>query len=194
MDNTTRIISGILKGKKLAIPPADITRPSSDRTKEAVFSALESVLMQSDKTWRDIMFLDCFSGSGAIAAEALSRGAYYVISAEKNPEAQKVIRRNLSYFPPEYQQRHTLYGDIFDLPIAKKPADIIFMDAPYGQGLTEKALTFLLKKGWIDTDTIIATEIENKEILPIPDGFTLLKEKNHGRAKICFLQYTKTTP
>ena len=188
-ENTTRIISGILKGKKLAIPPADITRPTSDRTKEAVFSALESALMQSGKTGQNILFLDCFSGSGAMAAEALSRGAYYVISAEKNPEAQKVIRRNLSYFPQEYQQKHTLYGDVFALPAAKKPADIIFMDAPYGQGLTEKTLTFLLKKGWITTDTIITAEVENKEPLLLPDALAATKEKTYGKAKVCFLHY-----
>ena len=189
MDKTTRIISGILKGKKLAIPPADITRPSSDRTKEAVFSVLESELMISGRTWQNILFLDCFSGSGAMAAEALSRGAYYVVLAEKSLEAQKIIRRNLSYFPPEYQQKYIIYGDVFALPAAKKPADIIFTDAPYGQGLTEKALSFLLKKGWIAPHTFIATEVENKELLPIPSGFTLIKEKTYGRAKVLFLQY-----
>ncbi len=189
MDKTTRIISGVLRGKKLAIPSADITRPSSDRTKEAVFSAIESVLMEEDKKWHNVMFLDCFSGSGAMAAEALSRGAYYVISAEKSPEAQKVIRRNFSYFPSEYQQKFTLYEDVFSLPAAKKPADIIFMDAPYGQGLTEKALTFLLKKGWIGENSLIIAEVENKEILPIPEGFSITKEKTYGRAKVCFLQY-----
>ncbi len=190
MDKTTRIISGILRGKKLAIPPADITRPSSDRTKEAVFSALESVLMQNGKNWHDILFLDCFSGSGAIGAEALSRGACYVVLTEKNPDAQRVIKRNLSYFPAEYEQKYTLYGDIFTIPLAKKPTDIIFMDAPYGQGLTEQALSHLLKKHWISEQSVIIAEVENTETPRIPHEFTVTKEKTHGRAKLYFLQYT----
>lgn len=184
-----RIIGGKLKGKKLCLPPADITRPTADRAKEAVFSALDAVLLKQGKHWQDIHFLDCFSGSGAFAAEALSRGAEYVVLAEENPDALKIIKKNLDSLGAEFQPKYSVYKDALALPFAKKAFDIIFSDAPYGKGLTAKALEVLAKKGWINSRSVILTEIEKGEDLTLPKGFSITKEKHYGRAVMLFLEY-----
>lgn len=189
MIGSVRIISGQMRGKKLIIPPSEITRPSSDRTREAIFSTIESFLSTDERKWQHLYFMDCFSGSGAFAAEALSRGAYYVTLAENNPEALKVIKHNLSLFPKIYQDRYSVYKDVFALPIAKKSADIIFMDPPYGKNLIPDTLKYLVKQHWINSKTVIITESSKEETIDFPDYFTIIKEKFYGRAKVNFLNF-----
>ena len=79
-----RIISGTAKGRKLA-EPANVTRPTSDRAREGIFSALVS----SFGKFEGINFLDLFAGSGAVGLEAISRGATLVDAVEQNLAAAK---------------------------------------------------------------------------------------------------------
>ena len=126
-----RIIAGLAKGRNL-VSPFGATRPTSDRAREALFSSLESEF----GNLHHLNFLDLFSGSGAVAAEALSRGAALVHAVENDEKAQKVIRQNFSLFD-------SLSGvgtyQLFPLSVQKfleKVADtirydIIFIDPPY---------------------------------------------------------------
>ena len=84
-----RIIAGNAKGRIL-LQPAGVTRPTSDRTREGIFSALESEI----GTCEGITFLDLFSGTGAVGLEALSRGASEVVAVEKDKKAAAVCREN----------------------------------------------------------------------------------------------------
>ena len=90
----TRIIGGTLSGRRLAVP-ARGTRPTSDRIREALFSALDSLLAASGHDWGDLAVLDCFAGSGALGIESMSRGAHRAVLIERSRPAAHTIRRNV---------------------------------------------------------------------------------------------------
>ena len=181
-----RIIAGKYRGKIICYPPADITRPTSDRAREALFSSLEARLMAMGKNWQDINFLDVFAGSGACGLEALSRGAKYALFIEKAKEAELCIRKNIALLKAENMA--DIYTDVFNLSFAKSAFDIVFLDAPYNKGLSGKALETLYSKGWISDKTICIVEMEKNEKIIFPSCFILEKIKNYGRASIHFLK------
>ncbi len=157
-----RIIGGTLKGRLLQTPDGyDTTRPTADRAKEGLFNMLSARLAAEGKTWEETVFFDGFAGSGAMGAEALSRGARHVFFAEKDKRALACIQKNLRGIRPS---SYTLFGqDILFLPKKEESCpspDILFLDAPYGKGLWEAALKNLLQKGWIAPKTLCIAETE----------------------------------
>lgn len=100
-----RVIAGSAKGRPLRAPRGTQVRPTSDKVKGAIFSMLESILMArrastdeeatQEDLWRGLRFLDLYAGSGALAIEALSRGADSADLVEANPAVCRLIRRNL---------------------------------------------------------------------------------------------------
>ena len=86
----TRVIAGAAGGRRLAVPPGNGTRPTSDRAKEALFSTWESLRGALDGA----RVLDLYAGSGAVGLEALSRGAAHVLLVESDPRAARVVREN----------------------------------------------------------------------------------------------------
>src|SRR4029453_14384332 len=86
-----RIVAGTLGGRRLVAPPGSGTRPTSDRVREALFSALATV---GDPT--DARVADLYTGSGAVGLEALSRGAAYTLLVESDPRAARVVRGNIA--------------------------------------------------------------------------------------------------
>jgi len=183
-----RIISGRFRGRHLSSPPPEITRPTSDRAREAAFSALTSRL----SSWNDVTFLDAFAGSGAFGLEALSRGAKFVVFAEKNKIAAKIIAKSLSSLSDDLTMKSVLYGDVLKMPKAKTAFDVIYLDAPYRKGLTAPALEYLAKTGWIGEESLIIAETETGEDFTPPEGFTLNEVKTYGRASLNFLSYNKS--
>ena len=87
----TRIVAGAARGRRLTVPPGEGTRPTADRVREAVFSALEHRL----GGWRGVVVLDLFAGTGALGIEALSRGAGTACFIDNDAAAVKAIRANL---------------------------------------------------------------------------------------------------
>ena len=122
-----RVIAGQYKGRVLAAPEGDKTRPTTDKVKEALFSIIQVRVPGST-------FLDLYSGSGQIAIEALSRGADRVTLVERNPRACAVIKQNLTKVGAE-DEAEVLRMNAADalLELAKNKArfDIIYMDPPY---------------------------------------------------------------
>jgi len=179
-----RIVGGIYKGKKLQVPNNQATRPTSDRAREALFNILSSLLQKEDKKWTEIIFLDVFSGTGAVGLEAASRGARKVFLVENDEKALKCITQNT-----KGMTNVTLLGvDALKIPFSKQPAQIIFMDAPYYTQLWELALNALSEKGWTEESSWIVIEIEKKEKAVLPVGFMLKEERIYGRNKLLFCQ------
>lgn len=172
-----RIISGAFRGKKMILPDSKITRPTSDKAKESLFNLLENYLNDREKSWADISFLDGFAGSGAVGIEALSRGCQDVFFVEKSSKIFKVLCQNMPV------KARCWNIDLLNIGKAKKPVDIVFLDAPYYQGLIEPALRVLWHKQWIDENTLVVTETESKEPLDVP-FLDLLEKREYGRA--CF--------
>ncbi len=175
-----RLISGQFKGRLLKAPPEG-TRPTADRAKEMLFDILNAALMRDQKQWSRIRFADVFAGSGAVGLEAASRGAKNVWLFEKNPVAQKVIRQNGK------DMKFELLGDALMPPEANRPMDILFMDAPYGQGLWEMALPAFNCAGWIDEKTTVIIEVDEKDKTELPRGFILKQKRHQGRNTFLFL-------
>ncbi len=121
----TRIISGIAKGRTLKVPEK-VTRPTSDRIREAVFSSLEHRL----GTWHGRCVYDLFAGSGAFALEAMSRGAAHAVAVERDKRAAEAIRANAASTGLALE---VMAVDVAQF-VARAPApppDLVFADPPY---------------------------------------------------------------
>ena len=117
-----RIIAGEFKSRRLIAPEGDQTRPTPDRLREALFSAL------GDRV-EDTVFLDAYAGSGSVGIEALSRGAKRAIFVEKHPKALAALRANLAALGLAH--RATVITTAVSRALPTQPADIIFLDPPY---------------------------------------------------------------
>lgn len=178
-----RVISGLWRGRKL-LAPARGTRPTSDRAKETVFNIINTWLYKTGRTMGSLIFCDVFAGSGAIGIEAMSRGCKTAYFFEKDAEAMDVIRRNIQLIPGAT----LVLGDALRPPPTQTPVGILFMDAPYGQGLWERALPAFNARGWIDAGTLIIVEIDKNDSRALPAGFVLWQERREGRNTFLFLR------
>ncbi len=123
-----RIIAGQWRGRPLRSLKGDATRPTTDRVREALMSALIS----ARGPFEGARVLDAFSGSGALGLEALSRGAQFSLLNEASREAARVIEGNLSSLGVGREAVRLRKGDAFTLPtVAGAPFDLIFLDPPY---------------------------------------------------------------
>lgn len=175
-----RIISGTWRSRPLKTPEGAATRPTADRVRETLFSMLQSRL----GSFEDLVILDLFAGSGALALEALSRGAAQAFLIEKAPDARKAIEANIRALAANAR----LMGyDATALPRAPRPADLIFLDPPYEAGLVAAALESASRQGWVAPATWIAAETGAKDILDVP-GFTVDNSRPIGKARINLLR------
>ena len=185
-----RIIAGLAKGRNL-ISPKDGVRPTSDRAREALFSTLESEF----GSIANLKFLDLYCGSGAVSAEALSRGAAYVQGVDRDEKAIEVARNN-------HEILSKLQGvgrsNIIQMPVkkfleqtAQDKFDIVFIDPPYDATMSEviEVLNLLSSGGFLKKGSIIAIERDSKS-KPIlwPKELTLLKERKYGAATIFYAE------
>jgi 16S rRNA (guanine(966)-N(2))-methyltransferase RsmD len=134
-----RVAGGYLKGRILKTLPGRTTRPTPARVRESVFSILQHDIGEAE-------VLDLFSGSGALAIEAVSRGAASAVLVEKNPRAAAVIRQNLAKCDLDLRliiAGHTRGLDI--LSSEKKKFSLVFADPPYGLVTPDDLFNLLLK-------------------------------------------------
>lgn len=178
-----RIIAGNYRGKKLFSPQNEGVRPTSDRTREALFNVLNSRL---DLPWNAYRFLDVFAGTGACGFEALSRGVEKVCFIDRTP---LTVRKNATLFPKEMPRIKVIAADAAKLPAANEKYNLFFMDPPYHQGLVVPALNSLVAQGWLSTDAVGIAEVEKSEQPEIPEIFKVTDERIYGLAKILFLSY-----
>lgn len=181
-----RIIAGLGKGRKLISPPS-ITRPTSDRAREGLFSSLIS----SFGNLEGLNFLDLFAGSGAVGVEALSRGAALVESVESNPASSKVCEQNFDLI-----SRVEGVGDFFIYTktafeflnhTVKNTYDIIFLDPPYEMANTEveKLLRKIHALDILSTHGVIAIERDGKtKSFNWPTGLAEVKVRSYGAGSI----------
>lgn len=185
-----RIIGGKNKGKNLKAPTDDYTRPTSDKTRSALFNIIQSDFLKKSKNWSDIVFLDVFSGTGAVGVEALSRGAKKVFFMENHLPAIDCIKANTK----GYGNAFILSGDACCPPFQTEAVNVMFMDAPYASQLWETSLSELKKKGWINADSFLVVEVERKEEVVIPAGFKLCDDRTYGRNRLLLCQIPPTEP
>lgn len=154
-----RVITGSARGRRLKELEGMETRPTTDRVKEGLFSAL-----QFDIEGRKV--LDLFAGTGQLGIECLSRGAASAVFVDRRADAVKLIRENLRLTELEDRAR-VIAGDSMEyLKSIREPFDIIFLDPPYAAGLLEPAIAHIAKFDILAPHGIIAAEHPTDRVLP----------------------------
>ena len=183
-----RIIGGRARGTKLYTLDGDNTRPTLDRVKEALFNIIQTKIPDS-------IFLDLFSGSGAIGLEAASRGARKVILCDKSKDAFHIIKKNIEKTHMEEQTEcyHLSYEKLLETKINEK-LDIIYIDPPYKTELIYESLKIILSKELLNDDSLIIIETDEEEriIEKIKKiELDIVDQRKYGRAHLIFLKRNK---
>lgn len=176
-----RIIAGDWRGRKLAAPAGQATRPTADRTRETLFSMLASRL----GSFEQLRVADLYAGSGAFGLEALSRGASEAVFVEQDSRAVSAIRANVAALGAGARCR-LLARSAEGLP-AEKPFDLLFADPPYAKGAGSKALAEMIRSGWAGNGSWIAIETERGDKVD-PGNCDLEAERDCGRARVTLLR------
>ena len=177
-----RIISGKARGTKLYTLEGDITRPTLDRVKEALFNIIQNEVVGSS-------FLDMFSGSGAIGLEAASRGAKKTILCEKDKNAIGIIKKNIEKTHLDVKLYEMSYGEM--LKKLNEKIDIIYIDPPYKTNLAYESVKQLLDLNLLNNESLIIVETDEEErvIKQIDElKVEIINKRKYGRAHLIFLK------
>lgn len=177
-----RIIAGELKGHEFASPHGHRTHPMSDKARGALFNVLGDV--------EDLTFLDAFSGSGALAFEAASRGAKSVVAIEKDGPAYSVVEQNakeLRLTKKVHIVRANAGG--WSIHNMEKKFDIVLLDPPYDQ-LQATLLTTLVKRH-VKPGGLAVLSYPGKETPPEFDDMVIASDKNYGDIQLVFYRKNK---
>jgi 16S rRNA (guanine966-N2)-methyltransferase len=183
-----RIIAGRYRGKRLTELEGTAIRPTGGRAREAIFNILAHGKFAARPVYEDAVVLDAFAGSGALGLEALSRGARYASFMEKDRLARGVLTANIEAMGVK-SAASVLSADALNPPRAAAPANLVFLDPPYGEDWAGPALAALASSGWFAPDVLAVAEISTKRVFAVPARFELLDERRYGAAKILFLRY-----
>ena len=169
-----RVITGKARGVLLKTPEGMLTRPTSDRVKEALFSIVNFDLPGAN-------VLDLFAGTGQLGIEALSRGAKHAVFVDAREDACKIVRENLRRTKLENEAK-VVRSDYLDyLRRCKEKYDIILLDPPYAEVFLENALKCITEIDILQSGGIIVTERPvEKELSLVFEGYTRSKDYKYG--------------
>jgi 16S rRNA (guanine966-N2)-methyltransferase len=175
----TRIIAGSARGRRLRTPAGEHTRPTTDRVREALFSALESSL----GSLQGLRFLDLYAGSGAVGLEAMSRGAGVATLVESDRRTARLVQANADAL--EFRR-----AEVVALPVGRvlaqpprAPYDVVFLDPPYGLASAdvEKVLQQLVDQGWLAHGAVVVVERSARDPEPSwPGGIVVDRSRSYG--------------
>ena len=171
-----RIIAGSRRGKKLFGFDGDAVRPTSDRVRENLFNIIAAYV-------HDASVLDLFGGTGALSAEALSRGAKHALICDNADSSIELIRRNIRALEFEDCTKVVKTDAISFLKRNTEVFDIIFLDPPYNQGLLSAAVKLIAKGGMLSKDGVIVAESGGEDV-DTPSGLELIKDRKYGKTSI----------
>ncbi len=186
----TSIIGGALKGRKLKVPET-VTRPTSSRVREAIFSSVE----HATGGFEDLRVLDLFAGSGALGIESHSRGAHEVVLVEKDKRAATVIKANITDLG---LPKVTVVCDDVLREVATTSRygkfDVVFADPPYvftDEHVTEM-LNGLASNGWLVDDALIVVERSSRDAMNWPENYGDISQKTYGDTAIWYGHYIES--
>ena len=178
-----RIISGTLKGRKLASFKGKCVRPTSDRVREALFNVLTVV-------WEGKTVLDLFAGTGALGIEALSRGASHVIFVEHDAHAHRVLEKNIALLHLTGSCTLVKLSVAEGIGLVKRTQqhwDVIFLDPPYDMQLADRTLALLAERDMINKGGVIVVEHHVRERLSDAYGKLIMSDQRmYGKTGISF--------
>jgi 16S rRNA (guanine966-N2)-methyltransferase len=182
----TRIIAGAHGGRRLSAPAGSGTRPTSDRVREALFSALDSMI-----DLEGARFADLYAGSGAAGLEALSRGSSHALLVESDARAARTIRDNIVALRVGSAARLVTgkVAQVLATPPVGGPYDVIFADPPYA--VTDDEIIELQQElvvnDWLAKDAVIAIERASRgDPMNWVEGVTADRSRRYGETTLWY--------
>ena len=183
-----RIITGKARGTKLQTLAGEATRPTAERTKEAIFSIINFDIAGA-------RVLDLFAGSGQLGLEALSRGAEYAVFNDSSREAAAIIRANVekTHFTDACEVLSTDWQPVLRRFANKEKFDLIFLDPPYAGGFLPKVLAKMIEWDLLSEGAVIVCESANEEDVfggneELKNQFTIRRVARYGAACVTILE------
>jgi len=177
-----RITAGTYRNRTLKTPSSDTIRPASDKVRQAVFNMLVSYDLP-----RDSYVIDGFCGTGSYGLEAISRGAKNCIFIDQDRTARTLCEANIETLGCADQS--TFIGKnmmtLTSPPASLPPANLVFLDPPYGKDLLPRAIVPLLTHDWAAEDALFVIEHGKNEVFSTP-YLNIIKEKQYGDVTIKF--------
>lgn len=179
-----RIIAGEWRGRKLPVADLPGLRPTSDRVRETVFNWLNMYIPGAH-------ILDCFSGTGALSLEALSRGAASAVMLEKAGPAAQTLKANLATLKSDKGLVVNIDSLQWLQQKASKRFDVVFIDPPFRMNLLQNTCELLESNDHLNENCLIYIEAE-KELapFPVPANWQPLKSKTAGQ--VCFTLWSRS--
>ena len=174
-----RIIAGKFKSRIINAPLGDNTRPSSDKTRQAIFNVIAPYVY-------DANVLDIFSGSGALAIEAISRGAKKATLIDNNVDAIKCIKNNISTLKIN-EQCNVIYDDYKVIENLNESFDIILLDPPYKLNVIDEIIKIIEDNKLLNENGIIVFESDQEHVINYEVNGYVIKNKKYGIAHVTFL-------
>lgn len=186
-----RIVGGKWKGRAIEAPDGKgTTRPTTDRTREAIAS---SILASRGLDLSESRVLDAFAGSGAMGFELLSRGALYATFVDKDRKTCDRIKRTAKSLGVSSSEMNVICGDTARLAESSQlygaPFDVVFLDPPYAveAEVVSKLLKDLIQSGSLTKDAVAVYEHSHKTDSVSLDDFELSKSKRYGITQVDLL-------
>jgi 16S rRNA (guanine966-N2)-methyltransferase len=183
----TRIIAGHAKGRRIAVPSRG-TRPTSDRVREAIFSAVDAFMLRQDRSWPEIVVADLYAGSGALGFEAWSRGAAAVTLVESAKDACRILYQNRDAL-----QASTVRIECTDVVAwverTAVPLDVCFLDPPYrvADADLQDLISSLHGRGMLNPDALVVVErAASPATSPFGPEFSEVRERSYGDTRVWY--------
>lgn len=188
-ENGVRIISGSARGKQLSPLSGGEIRPTPDRVREALFSMLVSRFGSIE----GLRVLDLFAGSGALALEALSRGATAAVLIDQGAQAARIIPANIRACAVAERTTFIRSDVLKALPRLRGSVfDLVFLDPPYGQGLVPPVLTAVAEFGLLAPDGLICAETDRHDEMPESVGpLVRIDQRHYGSTAVHLFSHTE---
>ena len=183
-----RIIAGEAKGRRLVAPEGLQTRPTQDKTREALFSMIQAFVP-------DACVLDLFGGTGALALEAMSRGASRAFICDISRPAQKAIETNIRAVMGENVTVTLIKADyrVALKQLVNERFDLVFLDPPYAdESAYADSLCFLLEHSMLAENALVIVEKRKDASIKYPEGLETVKSRNYSDTVIELLRKEET--
>ncbi|MCU1429236.1 MAG: putative methyltransferase (methylase) [Actinomycetia bacterium] len=180
------MIAGSVRGRRLVVPPGTDVRPTQDRVREAMFSALDARGAIADAS-----VLDLYAGTGALAIEALSRGAARAVLVERSRDAIAAIDTNLEAcgFRDRARVEPRAVEAFLATPARDAPFDLVLCDPPYDFPAADLSdvLASIASTHWLAPDAMVVVERAQRASVEPPPGLRVMWERAFGDTLVTFL-------
>lgn len=186
-----RIVGGQWRGRPVEAPEGrEVTRPTTDRVREAVSSML---LSETGLSLEGLSVLDAFAGSGAMGLELLSRGAARCTFVDSDRAACARVRRNLASLGAEEGCARVIRADSMRLAsgmVPGAPFDVVLLDPPYATDAAEVAslVETLARTGKLAEEALVLYERDAQAPSIEPEGFSCVRQKRYGKTAVDLLK------